>query len=164
VNGTGGGTPLTYAQVRLVNPINVSNSSAPNFGLQQVTFDAVDYDPSVMFRAQSSSFTLQANKVWEIGATVTTFSWSSISILHIIDLTNNRSIKSIVANPNTDYDESFSIDCIFRTTDPIDIAIYMESNSQAWDILGNDYSAALGSKNPNFSPNSLTYFWIHQIA
>jgi hypothetical protein len=140
-----------------------NNSSAPNFGMLQITFDTVDYDPNGKWNVQENAFDIVGGTVWEIGATVTTYSWIDRAILHIVDTTNNRTIKSVMCgSTSTDYEESISVNCIFKPQDNVRVAIFIEGTGTSWTVAG-DYGPST-SDQPNFNSTKITYFWIHQIA
>jgi len=131
--------------------------------MSQITFNAIDYDPSGKWNVQSQGFDIQGGGVWEIGATVTTYSWINRAILHIVNITNNEVIKSVMSEVvTTDFEASISIDCIYRPQDNVRVGIFLEGTGNTWFIVGN-YGPS-STQNPNYNSTNLTYFWIHQIA
>ena len=162
MNGTGGGTPLKYAQVKLTQNISFTANNGTDFDNMFIPFSVVDYDPNMLWNSGSNYFTLPSNTTWEIGATITTFSWTGITIIHIVDFDRQLVIKSVIANPSQDYDTSISINCIFQVENATNIAILMEGTNSG--TILSSYSTPVSAKTPRITSTSLTYFWIHQIA
>jgi hypothetical protein len=167
VNGTGGGTALIYGQVKLLNNTTYTNTNPGYYGSMQIPFDSVDYDPSPRWDTQVKGFEILRGEVFEIGATVTTYSWvGNSAILHIVDLTNNQVIKSVMSHSaaTTDYEVSISIDCIYvnGTDNNIRVGIFLEGTGASWTVTA-DYGPSLAHQ-PNKTSTNLTYFWMHKIA
>jgi len=135
-----------------------------------IPFDTVDYDSSGRWNAQAKAFDIVRDEVWEVGATVTTYSWiGERSILHIVDLTNNQVIKSVIStslgtNPG-DYEVSISIDCVYKNgSSNIRLGVFIEGLGYSWRVAGDYGPAAAFQPSYGSVPGSLTYFWMHRIA